>query len=253
MTVAFKYALAELMRFRKLAIWLAISLLALVFAIGWKSMDSEVTPLQTYINVSSLLCFRVLPLACAIFTTAVLTHEVDRKTIVYLFTRSTPRPQLLVGRFLASALVGVMVGIACLLMAYLGSGVAIGKINLLRDMGVVSLGGVAYSSIFLFMSLIVRKAMVACVLFAYGWESLTSNLSVNAQYLSVVSHMRNLTSRNLNEEDNMMLRVVMGVLPEDFVKPIGSVLIMIVLSLILVSVSCYWIKSHEYTPREDVS
>ena len=107
----FGQALREYLRPRRLIPWLLLAVLCAVLAFFWGNLNRESTMAGRYAMVSSMLVFRLLALMSAIFTTAIVTQEVEQKTIVYLLTRPVPRWKLLLMRYLASVLVVAVISI----------------------------------------------------------------------------------------------------------------------------------------------
>src|SRR5579871_4001132 len=98
-------SLREFLRFKRIFVWLLIGVAGLGLSAVWPKLSHGATRAETFDNVSSILVFHALALASAIFTTAVVSQEVEQKTIVYLLTRPVARWKLLLFRYLASATV----------------------------------------------------------------------------------------------------------------------------------------------------
>jgi hypothetical protein len=61
------------------------------------------TPIEAFVMPSWILVLQLLvPLASVIAGSAVISEEVDDRTITYLLTRPIPRPSILIGRWLAT-------------------------------------------------------------------------------------------------------------------------------------------------------
>ena len=71
-------------------------------------------------------------------------------------------------------------------------------IAFLRDAGAIFLGAAAYGSLFLFVTLIFNRALIICVLFAFGWESSVPNLATGLQKLSILAHMQAIAKHPTN-------------------------------------------------------
>src|SRR5688500_1338640 len=110
-TYIFQAALRDFLRFRRVFVWFIVALgvfgIAEIFLSVWQSTNLN----ETYSMLSSLLVFRVLPLASAIFSSAVIGQEVEQKTIVYLLTRPIERWKLVALRTLASAVAVALVSV----------------------------------------------------------------------------------------------------------------------------------------------
>lgn len=210
---------------------------------------ATITPNDRYVNVVNLLVFRTLPLASAIYTTMVLSQEVEQKTIVYLLTRSTPRTQLLIGRWLATVASVVTVAVVGLGLCRVGSGGV--TLPIWRDIAAIVLGACAYGGLFLMVTMVFNRALMICVLFAFGWESSVPNLPTGIQQLSVLSHMQAIASHPDSEGGKKFLEAIAGVLGQNTMSPMTSAVTLGVFSLIMVAMAIYWFRTHEFIPRED--
>src|SRR5579862_2912550 len=95
----------EFLRFRRLFPWILLGFAGMFLAIAWPYLNRFADRQEQYTGVSSMLVFHVEALASAIFSTAIISQEVEQKTIVYLLTRPVSRWMLLIMRYLASATV----------------------------------------------------------------------------------------------------------------------------------------------------
>jgi len=250
MLVAYRYLLREELRFRKLLPWLVLSFFAFLFALSWNRFAPEATAVDKYVNVINLLIFRLLPLSAAIYSTMIIAQEVEQKTIVYLLTRPIPRWQLIIGRWAATATTVVVIAGLGLVAAHLGS--KGGMSFILRDLLALALGAAAYTSLFMFITLLFNRALIICVLFAFGWESSVPNLPTGLQGLSVLSHMQAIAKHpDGAQSGGQVLDLIAGLLGKTDMNPLTSGFGLLVFSVVMVGLSAYWFSTHEFIPRED--
>ncbi|MEJ5171938.1 MAG: ABC transporter permease, partial [Fimbriimonadales bacterium] len=147
--VLFLHALRDFLRFRRVLAWLLVIAGVAVAGWVWSGLMGDMAATDVYARLSSILTFRVLPLAAAVFATAVVGQEVEQKTIVYLLTRPVGRPTLLLSRAAAATLVVYAIAAACALTVALatrfGPGVAG---SLARDLVALAVGSLAYVGLF---------------------------------------------------------------------------------------------------------
>lgn len=254
--VPFQFLLREALRFRKLVAWIFLSLLALALAASWHLLsrggEAHITSTDRYVNVVNLVVFRLLPLASAIYTTMVVSQEVEQKTIVYLLTRPVERWKLLVGRWLATVVAVLIISVIGMTATILGSG-GFGNVHIsfLRDLLALFLGAAAYGSLFLFITLVFNRALIICVLFAFGWESSVPNLSTGLQKLSVLAHMQAIADHPETEGGKKFLEAISGVLGQNNMSASASAFALLVFSIVMIGLSAYWFTTNEYIPRED--
>ena len=256
MIVPFQFLLKDALRFRKLMVWIAFAILALLLSAFWKSLaignSVNVTSTDRYVNVANIFIFRLLPLASAIFSTMILSQEVEQKTIVYLLTRPIERWKLLVGRWGATVVAVLIISMISMVATILGAGgFSSVHISFLRDISAIILGAAAYGSLFLFITLLFNRALIICVLFAFGWESSVPNLATGLQKLSILAHMQAIAKHPESEGGTKFLEGITGVLGKNNLSATSSAFALIVFSVVMVGLSAYWFTTHEYIPRED--
>ncbi len=254
--VQFQFLLREALRFRKLAAWIFLSFLAFALAASWhllsRGSEAHITSTDRYVNVVNLVVFRLLPLASAIYTTMVVSQEIEQKTIVYLLTRPVERWKLLVGRWLATVAAVLVISVIGMVATILGSG-GFGNVHIsfFRDLLALFLGAAAYGSLFLFITLIFNRALIICVLFAFGWESSVPNLSTGLQKLSILAHMQAIADHPETEGGKKFLEAISGVLGQNNMSASASAFALLVFSIVMIGLSAYWFTTNEYIPRED--
>lgn len=248
----FTSSLRELLRFKRLAIWILISLAAMGLAALWPKIYPGSTESQQFVTVVQFIVFHVLALASAIYTTAVVSQEVEQKTIVYLLTRPVARWKLLLMRYLASSTVVSFVGILGVVLVSFGvyKGGGLSNEYLPKDILATVVGAFAYGALFLIGSLLVNRAMLLSLIFAFGWEGVVPNLPGEMYRLSIYSHVLAIAEHPTTTEGRAM-GFASGNLSTNLITPGGALVTMVVLTLILVGVSALWFTRFEFVPRED--
>lgn len=61
-----------------------------------------------------------------------------------------------------------------------------------RDLLILPIGALAYTALFLLLAALIRRALIAGLLFAFGWESWVPMTSGKFQMLSIMSYLRTL-------------------------------------------------------------
>lgn len=187
---AYRYALKDALRPATLIGWAAVALFVFLTGMIWQQLGDSLTPLQKFGQVSDVLVFRVISLASALFSLGVLTHQLERKTAVYLLLRTMPRKTLLWSRMLAAATAASIASTISLVaagLAIFGPGLVTQRVFWF-DLMLVVVGALAYTSFFTLLSLLIRKPMVVMLLFAFGWENVTGDMGL----ISVLAYLRSL-------------------------------------------------------------
>ena len=97
----FTSSLKDFLRPGRLAVWVVLALVIGLMGRLWISLGAPGNPQETYGQLSSVIVYRFMALVAAIFSTMVVSQEVEGKTIVYMLTRTVPRSTMLLGRTLA--------------------------------------------------------------------------------------------------------------------------------------------------------
>lgn len=244
----FAHALKEASRARRVAPWLLMGVLCALLAFFWPNIVPSADPNQSYVQVVAMAAVRVLALGSAILTTAVIGSEIENRTIVYLLTRPVPRWLLLLVRYAASVLVVFVLAALALVFTSAGAyrGLS-GNPYLLRDLGVVLLGAIAYGALFLFLSLALNRALVWCVLFAFGWETAVPTMPGDIYRASILSHLQ-AAMAHPKPEGAGILALLGGTPP---MSPTSGVVTLLVASGALLALSAWWFTHFEFVPRED--
>ncbi len=243
----FAHALKEASRFRRVAPWLFMGFLCFLLAFYWPSLVPNTNATQSYVSVVAMAAVRVLALGSAILTTAVIGQEIEGRTIVYLLTRPVPRWLLLLTRFAASVLVVFLLAAAALIFTSAGAYRGGGNPYLLRDLGVVFLGAIAYGSLFLFLSLAVNRALIWCVLFAFGWETAVPTMPGDIYRASILSHLQ-AAMQHPKAVGGGILNLLGGA---PAMSPRSAVMTLVIVSALLLALSAWWFTKFEFVPRED--
>ena len=239
----FFQALREYVRMKKILPWLLLSSLCFVFALFFPSLLKDSSAQSTYIASSSILVYHIMALASAIYTTSIISQEVEQRTIVYLLTRPIPRPTLLLTRYLASVLVVYLIGVFGAVCSAAGSHYwsLLGK-----DMVSLLIGAFAYGGLFLAISLLFNRSMIICLLYAFGWEISVPNMPGEMYRLSIYSYIQSIASY----PEVAISSSLAGLSSKSMTLP--TAWICMILAIVGLAVfSSYWFQTHEYIARED--
>lgn len=251
----FGQAMREYLRPRRILPWLLLAVVCAVLAYFWKTLQPNSTALAQYSSVSQMLVFRIVALASAIFTTAIISQEVEQRTIVYLLTRPVARWKLILLRYLASvvvvSLLGIIAAVATTYGAFRGF---TGNALLGSDIVALIMGAVSYGALFLFLSLLFNRAMLVCLLFAFGWETSVPNMPGTMDSLSILSHLQAIAqhpSAGEGENQNNFVNLAAGLLGTNTIPADRAWAVLIGLTVAMLLASAWWFTHFEYVPRED--
>jgi ABC-type transport system involved in multi-copper enzyme maturation permease subunit len=118
----------------------------------------------------------IVPVLGVFYGTALMADEIEDKTITFLFSRPIPRSAVLMGKYLSYLACTVLMVLPSVVIVYfLVVPVAGGLIgaefpSLAADLGMLALGLAAYGAVFALVGGLVKRPLVAGLVFAFGWE-----------------------------------------------------------------------------------
>lgn len=246
----FRVALLDYLRLRRIWIWIVLALVSMAIANTWRNEGGNLD--EIYAQVIEGMVFKILALASAIFTTSIVSQEVEQKTIAYLLTRPIDRWRLLLARFLASTTIVIVLGIVSTICVGIGTfqGEWASNPAMMRDIVAIVFGAFGYGALFLLISLMVNRAMIVCLLFAFGWETAIPNMPGEVYYLSIFSYVKAIAD-HVPFQVNNPLGLLAGALGTTTIARGTAMAVLSLVAVGLVTLSCWWFSSFEYVPRED--
>ncbi|ASW57434.1 ABC transporter permease subunit [Plantactinospora sp. KBS50] len=152
----------------------------------------------------------VLPVVALIVGTGVLGSEIEDGTIVHILTKPIPRWQVILPKLaVASGVTAITVAIPLYVGGVLADSVRLGLA--LAAAGAV--GAVAYSAVFLALSLLTRRPVLLGLVYVLIWEGLLTNLVSGTAVLSIQQYVLTITDRLAPSEllaHNVSLPVALG-------------------------------------------
>jgi ABC-2 type transport system permease protein len=130
----------------------------------------------------------VLPLATLILATSAFGDEIDDRTLPYLVLKPSTRIRIVLEKWLAALFVSIPIigfgGALYWVMVFAGDG--LDNLDLLWAILAATAGGVAvYSSVFMLMSLLIGRAILASIVYSIVWESVLGRFIPGLRYLSI--------------------------------------------------------------------
>ena len=250
----FTSSLKDFLRPGRLAVWVVLALVIGLMGRLWISLGAPGNPQETYGQLSSVIVYRFMALVAAIFSTMVVSQEVEGKTIVYMLTRTVPRSTMLLGRTLACVA-------AVTLISWVGSlfgGIGVMGLQVFAapgwwiDLAILALGAATYSIFFVSISLLVQKAMVFSLLFAFGWETFVPNMPGDLFYMSFYTYLNSMSAHpKLPIGELRVLDALSGRLTGNLVNSSTAVVILVAVTIVMTGAAMWWFNKFEYVPRED--
>ncbi|MER7168575.1 ABC transporter permease subunit [Micromonospora sp. NPDC000207] len=124
----------------------------------------------------------VLPVVALIVGTGVLGAEIDDGTVVHILTKPLPRWQIVLPKLaVAAGVTAVTVAVPLYVAGVLAHSVRLG----LGLAVAAALGALAYSALFLALSLVTRRPVLLGLVYVLIWEGLLGNVVTGTRVLSI--------------------------------------------------------------------
>lgn len=249
----FRLLFTELVQPRRLLVWVVVITGISVLAANLTVIAPSVGEMDAYVQVSGGLVYKVLSLTAAIFSAAVVSQEVEQKTIVYLLSRPIPRWKILVSRLGAAIsvtfLLSLVAALAVSFAVFGGQGLANPVLH--RDILAIFIGAVAYSSLFLMVSLLINRSMPVNLLFAFGWENVVPNLPGDTGFVSIFGYLMGIAQHPSVGEAAGPLGFFSGQLDSTLMTTDLAWGVLVAIILVTLGFSVFLFSNFEYVPRED--
>ncbi|WP_329014578.1 ABC transporter permease [Micromonospora rifamycinica] len=124
----------------------------------------------------------VLPVVALIVGTGVLGAEIDDGTVVHILTKPLPRWQIVLPKLaVAAGVSAVTVAVPLYVAGVLADSVRLGLALVVAS----ALGALAYSALFLALSLVTRRPVLLGLVYVLIWEGLLGNFVSGTRVLSI--------------------------------------------------------------------
>ncbi|MEU5565751.1 ABC transporter permease subunit [Micromonospora musae] len=134
----------------------------------------------------------VLPVVALIVGTGVLGAEIDDGTVVHILTKPLPRWQIVLPKLaVATGVTAVTVAVPIYVAGVLAHSVRLG----LALVVAACLGALAYSALFLALSLVTRRPVLLGLVYVLIWEGLLGNFVGGTKVLSIQQYVIALADR----------------------------------------------------------
>ncbi|WP_320066285.1 ABC transporter permease [Micromonospora sp. RTGN7] len=134
----------------------------------------------------------VLPVVALIVGTGVLGAEIDDGTIVHILTKPLPRWQIVLPKLaVAAGVTAVTVAVPLFVAGMLADSVRLG----LSLAAASAVGALAYSALFLALSLLTRRPVLLGLVYVLIWEGLLGTVVSGTKVLSIQQYVIALADR----------------------------------------------------------
>ncbi len=240
----------DMMRPARIFPWVALAIVLGLVSLLWVNMSRDPLGGVQYGVLVRLIVYRVVALAAAMFTMAVVAQDIEQKTIVYTVTRTTPRSVMIVSRTLAAVASVTLMSWMSLIgvgLVFLGGGLFTQGMFWM-DLVIMLLGAGAYCALFVFVTLILNRAMLAILFFAFLWESFVPFFKGDMYLVTVNTYMSVLATH-----PNKTAGLTSQALQADSTTVTAWVAWIVLLGVCgaMLALNGWWFTRNQYLPRED--
>jgi ABC-2 type transport system permease protein len=158
--------------------------LAVAYRLGAEDDDRQRWVAEVLLE--GLVTTTLLPLVALIVGTSVLGAEIDDGTAVHLLSKPVPRSRIVLGKLLAAWLLTIVIVVPVAVIAgWIGLGGVPGEGLLWGFAVALAIGGLAYCAVFLLLSLVTTRALVAGLVYVLVWEGLVNGFLSGTRLLSI--------------------------------------------------------------------
>lgn len=148
----------------------------------------------------NLIVPTVLPLATVILATNALGNELEDRTMVYLVLKPVRRSRIILEKYAAVVQSTWLVLTAGMIIAW----AMVSQSNVIDDLDVLAtavlatlIGVAAYGALFMSLSLIISRALLAGIIYVLIWETTLARIIPGARIVSIQHYVSSIYSRLL--------------------------------------------------------
>jgi ABC-2 type transport system permease protein len=158
------------------------------------------TPAQVFSILMSTAVIHFLVVFVTLFYgTALISEEVEGKTLTYLFVRPIPKPTVMLGKFMALIWICGLLILPTILLSYfvlyarLDMQPFMSDIGILaKDLGVICLAILAYGAFFGLLGAWLKHSILIGLAYAFGWEGIISYLPGFTRKLTITHYIQSV-------------------------------------------------------------
>ncbi|NWG13127.1 MAG: ABC transporter permease [Acidobacteria bacterium] len=171
----------------------------LILSFSW--IRVPFTPEQVFGTLMATAVIHFLVTFVTLFYgTALISEELEGRTITYLFTRPVPKPAIMIGKYLALVWISSMLVIPTILVSYLVLYLGPDTTRLMRDVGtlgkdvgIVFLAMLVYGAFFSLLGAWLKHPILVGLIYAFGWEGIISYLPGFTRKLTVTHYVQSIS------------------------------------------------------------
>jgi ABC-2 type transport system permease protein len=224
--------------------------LAVLVRIVMHGRSADVAAVFSEILMVFFLTFYIVILSL-FYGTSICAEELENRTLTYLITRPLSKASLFLGKYAAYAtLMLLMVTTSLGLSYFVMNGHRFAEADMyltfLRYAGVLGLGILAYTALFAFLGVFLKKAILLGLLFGFGWENVIQYFPGSTQKFSLVHYMKSLLPRQPSGGGQLAI-LLFRLEPTE---PAAAILTLAAVAAVLLVLACWLFRTKEYLFEE---
>ncbi|MGA2261040.1 MAG: ABC transporter permease [Acidobacteriota bacterium] len=202
---------------------------------------------QVFGTLMATAVIRFLVLFVTLFYgTALISEEVEGKTLTYLFMRPIPKPTIMLGKFLALTWIGSIMVLPTVILSYLilylrsDMNPFFQDLGLLgRDIGIILLALLAYGSFFGLLGAWLKHSILVGLAYAFGWEGFVAVLPGFTRKLTITHYVQSI----FPHQDTLgALSMLMG----ERTDPVEAIVTLVLLTTFFLATASLILREKEY-------
>lgn len=169
---------------------IGLSLIPVIFALIYLINTSVARPRQFLGNglFVEVMIPTIMPLTILVLATSAFGDEIEDRTLPYLTLKPMSRLRLVLEKLIGSVLVSGPIVIAGLAITYVivMRGDSADHLRLFGAMAAAAaMATITYSAIFMLVSLLISRALVAALIYSFVWETILGRFVPGLRYVSI--------------------------------------------------------------------
>jgi ABC-2 type transport system permease protein len=167
----------------------ALGMVPALFALIYR-VDPDIARPRRFLDdiITDVMLPSILPLAALILATGAFGDEIEDRTLPYLVLKPITRFRIVLEKMLASAVVSIPIigigGVVSWFLVFTDTG-GDHMDMLWAILAATAVGVLLYSAVFQLISLLIRRAILASIIYSLVWESVLGRFIPGLRYVSI--------------------------------------------------------------------
>ena len=215
--------------------------------LSYRLIPVPVTAPQVFGGLMATAVIHFLVIFVTLFYgTALISEEVEGKTLTYLFMRPIPKPLIMIGKYLALVWIAAWLILPTIFLSYmilyLGSDMTAfldDAGTLAKDIGIVFLAIMAYGGFFALLGAWLKHPILVGMIYGFGWEAIISYLPGFTRKLTITHYIQSISPHG---DTASAIAMLIG----ERTPPLESVLTLLLMAALFVATASLVLREKEY-------